>query len=215
MSKLQLRMEMSEATPQTIARVDDLVDMLGNDSLAELISDDIVKFINKVGNIHKLSLKRYVVVYLDYLAKKYGVPISKSYLCNTYDVNSKGWMKKLSDLKKAGLIEEINVFKNFIASARKVIDELNQTKLIGLIQYQLAIRCIDQLFVDYPLLKGGNPHLLIAFAAIYTTNKMSINEVAVLFFDLGIKLNRDSRNKVWYYQTFGRVVARAGLVPLT
>ncbi|MCE7733548.1 MAG: hypothetical protein GPJ54_01635 [Candidatus Heimdallarchaeota archaeon] len=215
MSKLQLREEIVGANPQTVRRVDNLVEMLGKDSLTEQISDDMVKFIFKMGDMHKFSLKRYVVVYLNYLAKKYGVPITKSYLCHVYDVNSKGWMKKLGDLRRVGLIEEINIQETFLVPAIKLIDEMSETKLIGLIQYQLATRCISNLFVDYPHLKGSNPHILFAFAAIYTTNKMSINEVAMLFFNLDLKLDRDGRSKVWYYQTFRRVTARAGLVSLT
>lgn len=219
MSKLQLRTEMVGMDPQTIERVDGWVDMLGIDNLTGQISDDIVRFIRKMGtqNIHKQSLKRYVVIYLDYLAKKYGVPLTKNYLCSTYEVNSKGWMKRLGDLRKAGLIEEINVLENFIGPAGEIIVEMKEARIIGLIQYQLATRCIDQLFIDYPNLKGGNPHLLIAFAALYTTNKMPLNEVAYLFYDLDVKLDREKNemDKTWYYQTFRRLTKRAGLVPLT
>ena len=210
----KLKFEMVGAATQTAERVDNLVVMLGNDNFSDMISNDIVKFINKVGNIHKFSLKRYVVVYLDYLAKKYGVPITKSYLCDTYDVNSKGWMKRLGDLKKAGLIEEINVQQNFIEPARKIIEEMRKTRLIGLIQYQLATRSIEHIFEDYPQIKGSNPHILIAFASIYTTNIMSISDVARLFYNLDLKMDREGREKVWYYQTFRRLISRAGLVPL-
>lgn len=216
MSKLELK-PMIEVNRQTIKRVDSLVGMLGNEILTEKISDDIVKFINKMGKLHKYSLKRYVVVYLDHLAKKYGVPITKNYLCHTYDVNSKGWMKRLGDLRRAGLIADFDTLQNFVGPAMKIIEEMSETRVIGLIQYQLANRCIEQLFIDYPLLKGGNPHLLIAFAAIYTTNKKSLNDVAYMFYDLDLKLGREKseRDKTWYYQTFRRVTARAGLVPLT
>lgn len=196
--------------------IEAILDKIHNEELKKDIEVEVDLFIYQFSEINLKPTKKYFIVFLEKLARKYSSPITKDYLCSTFNVKPSGWMKMQKKMEEHGIevVIETNP-KRFVLHANKILGNMCDLGILSESQLLSANQLLEDIPERYPGIMNSskNQSILIAFMSICVSSKMELVDITDMFINLDIDTARvmeedkENRRKE-YYQMFYQALQR-------
>ncbi|MCE7733234.1 MAG: hypothetical protein GPJ54_00045 [Candidatus Heimdallarchaeota archaeon] len=174
------------------------------------IMRDVEQFIRRTvgGNLPLRRIEVFFAAYLERMAKKYSIPITRTYLRREFNIGKEEWSSIQKNLKDLSLLPKNN--HHFLVNkSREIMTEMLEYDLISRLAYNSSSMLDDIPHKYTNLVSGDNREIKIAFIALFSCCSLDIADLVNLFTELDIKRglvskwdNREKRYHTMFHKLF-------------